>query len=285
MKRAQAPLDAFGPRSWTRPEVTGYGRVPMSTYLRAARRACRSTATWSFVLRDAARGRARPTTCAGRPTVGRRSRCRAAGRCRASTARSTRTCRCRSPVRRRAVPDDNPTGVYRRTVTVPAAWRGQRIVLHVGGRRVGALRARERRARRHGQGLPPAARVRPHRASSSPARRSSSRSPSCAGRTRPTSRIRTTGTTRVCTAACSSTRRRRCTSPTCTRSPTTTPRPATGALDVRVAVDAPSGRTEGLDRARSRSAGSEPTRRSASSTRRLGRELPPVRRARRGASR
>ena len=31
------------------------------------------------------------------------------------------------------VPDDNPTGVYRRAVTVPAAWRGQRIVLHVGG--------------------------------------------------------------------------------------------------------------------------------------------------------
>ena len=31
------------------------------------------------------------------------------------------------------MPDDNPTGVYRRTVTVPGDWRGQRIVLHVGG--------------------------------------------------------------------------------------------------------------------------------------------------------
>ncbi len=31
------------------------------------------------------------------------------------------------------VPDANPTGVHRRTVTVPEGWRGRRIVLHVGG--------------------------------------------------------------------------------------------------------------------------------------------------------
>ena len=31
-----------------------------------------------------------------------------------------------------AVPDRNPTGVYRRTVTVPRDWRGRRIVLRVG---------------------------------------------------------------------------------------------------------------------------------------------------------
>ncbi len=31
------------------------------------------------------------------------------------------------------VPDDNPTGLYRRTVRVPADWSGRRIVLHVGG--------------------------------------------------------------------------------------------------------------------------------------------------------
>jgi len=30
------------------------------------------------------------------------------------------------------VPDRNPTGVYRRTVTVPPGWAGKRIVLHVG---------------------------------------------------------------------------------------------------------------------------------------------------------
>lgn len=31
------------------------------------------------------------------------------------------------------VPDANPTGVYRRTVTLPAHWDGRRLVLHVGG--------------------------------------------------------------------------------------------------------------------------------------------------------
>ena len=31
------------------------------------------------------------------------------------------------------VPDANPTGVYRRTVAIPSAWAGRRIVLHVGG--------------------------------------------------------------------------------------------------------------------------------------------------------
>ncbi|MEO0586508.1 MAG: glycoside hydrolase family 2 TIM barrel-domain containing protein, partial [Planctomycetota bacterium] len=31
------------------------------------------------------------------------------------------------------VPDDNPTGVYRRTFDLPAAWEGRRVVLHVGG--------------------------------------------------------------------------------------------------------------------------------------------------------
>ena len=32
-----------------------------------------------------------------------------------------------------SVPEANPTGVYRRTVTLPAAWSGQRLVLHVAG--------------------------------------------------------------------------------------------------------------------------------------------------------
>lgn len=32
-----------------------------------------------------------------------------------------------------AVPDDNPTGVYRRTVTVPRGWSGRRVVLTIGG--------------------------------------------------------------------------------------------------------------------------------------------------------
>ncbi|MCB0069202.1 MAG: beta-galactosidase, partial [Caldilineaceae bacterium] len=31
------------------------------------------------------------------------------------------------------VPDENPTGVYRRTFTIPAGWHDRRIVLHFGG--------------------------------------------------------------------------------------------------------------------------------------------------------
>ena len=31
------------------------------------------------------------------------------------------------------VPEENPTGIYRRTFTAPAAWKGQRIVVHFGG--------------------------------------------------------------------------------------------------------------------------------------------------------
>jgi beta-galactosidase len=31
------------------------------------------------------------------------------------------------------VPDENPTGVYRRSFDLPAAWRGRRIVLHIAG--------------------------------------------------------------------------------------------------------------------------------------------------------
>lgn len=32
-----------------------------------------------------------------------------------------------------SVPDDNPTGVYRRSFDVPAAWQGRRVVLHIAG--------------------------------------------------------------------------------------------------------------------------------------------------------
>ncbi len=31
------------------------------------------------------------------------------------------------------VPDDNPTGVYRRTFAIPDGWRGRRVVLHIAG--------------------------------------------------------------------------------------------------------------------------------------------------------
>ena len=30
-------------------------------------------------------------------------------------------------------PDENPTGIYRRSFTLPAAWQDRRVVLHFGG--------------------------------------------------------------------------------------------------------------------------------------------------------
>src|SRR5690348_4288322 len=44
-------LDAFGARSWTRPELTGFGRLPMSTYLARAD-VLPLDGQWSFALRD-----------------------------------------------------------------------------------------------------------------------------------------------------------------------------------------------------------------------------------------
>ncbi len=37
------------------------------------------------------------------------------------------------PLRPPATPEHNPTGVYRRTVSIPRAWKGRRTILHVGG--------------------------------------------------------------------------------------------------------------------------------------------------------
>ncbi|MGA0878438.1 MAG: sugar-binding domain-containing protein, partial [Ilumatobacteraceae bacterium] len=37
------------------------------------------------------------------------------------------------PLRPPEVPEGNPTGVYRRTFRVPVAWKGRRIVVHIGG--------------------------------------------------------------------------------------------------------------------------------------------------------
>src|ERR1700680_4022149 len=44
-------LDAFGPLSWKRPEVTGYARVPMWTYL-ARSDVVSLDGRWRFRLRD-----------------------------------------------------------------------------------------------------------------------------------------------------------------------------------------------------------------------------------------
>ena len=132
---AVLPLEAFGPRSWARPEVTGVGRLPLGTPLRrrgALDRTIALDGDWSFVLRP----RPEDVTDAdltgdtsGWPTVEVPGCWTMQGVDRPHYT-NTRMPFAGPPPR---VPDDNPTGVHRRRLTVPGAWSGQQIVLEVGG--------------------------------------------------------------------------------------------------------------------------------------------------------
>ncbi|MDQ1508936.1 MAG: beta-galactosidase [Actinomycetota bacterium] len=123
-------LDGFGPRSWTRPESTSYSRLPMTTFLpRGAVVAL--DGDWSFAMRD----RPEEVTAddlAG-PTDGWATLevpgCWTMQGFDGPQYTNVQMPFAGPPPR---VPDDNPTGVYRRAVAVPAAWHGRRIVLHVG---------------------------------------------------------------------------------------------------------------------------------------------------------
>jgi beta-galactosidase len=125
------PLDGFGPRSWARPEVTGFGRVPMSTYL-ARPDVVSLDGDWAFVLRD------RPDAVTSEDLVGPTadwSRAEVPGCWTMQGFDRPQYTNIQMPFPGPPphVPDANPTGVYRRTVTLPAAWAGQRLVLHVAG--------------------------------------------------------------------------------------------------------------------------------------------------------
>lgn len=126
-----APLDVFGPRSWTRPEVTGFGREPMAAPLARPRSLCLD-GEWAFVLRD------RPEAVTSADLVGATDGWSSAEVPGCWTMQGfdrpqyTNT-QMPFPGPPPRVPDANPTGVYRRTVTVADDWRGQRIVVHVGG--------------------------------------------------------------------------------------------------------------------------------------------------------
>ncbi|MGA2208554.1 MAG: glycoside hydrolase family 2 TIM barrel-domain containing protein [Acidimicrobiales bacterium] len=125
------PLDAFGPRSWTRPEITSFGRLPMSASLA---RSCSQSldGLWSFRLRD--RPEAVTEADVSGPTdtwtqVAVPGCWTMQGFDRPQYTNTTMSFDGPPP----RVPIDNPTGIYRRRLTVPDAWAGQRIVLQVGG--------------------------------------------------------------------------------------------------------------------------------------------------------
>ncbi len=125
------PLDAFGPRSWTRPEVTGGGREPTVTGFDRGDDISLD-GEWAFVLR----GRPEDVTDAdlAGPTDGWSSievpGCWTMQGHDRPQYTNIQMPFAGPPPR---VPDDNPTGVYRRTVTLPESWSGRRVVLHVGG--------------------------------------------------------------------------------------------------------------------------------------------------------
>jgi beta-galactosidase len=124
-------LDAFGPRSWAQPEAVGFGRIVSSTHL-ARPEHLSLDGTWSFLLRERPEG-VRSEDLDG-PTDGWADievpGCwTMQGHDRPQYTNIDMPFGGPPP----AVPAANPTGVYRRTVTVPADWLGKRLVLHVAG--------------------------------------------------------------------------------------------------------------------------------------------------------
>src|SRR5580765_6888500 len=123
-------LDGFGRGSWARPEITGFGRLPMSTYLPRAD-VVSIDGDWSFAMR------ARPDAVTAADLAGPTGDWATVAVPGCWTMQGydrPQYTNVQMPFAGPPphVPDDNPTGVYRRAVTVPGGWRGQRIVLHVG---------------------------------------------------------------------------------------------------------------------------------------------------------
>lgn len=142
-------LDTFGPRSWVRPETFAVGRLPMRATLYpfpdedSAEAADRTASPWfhsldgdwQFRLHD------RPEDV-GEDVVGDDPGDD-------WTTTTVPGCWTMDPavddgphytnvqmpfdLEPPEVPDDNPTGVYRRTFRLPRGWRTRRTVLHVGG--------------------------------------------------------------------------------------------------------------------------------------------------------
>ncbi len=155
-------LDVFGPRCWSRPELLGVdrlpGRVPLVPFpdaagaLAAARGSrldgppggagspwwCSLDGAWSFVLLERPEDVTDELVVAGAPPDGwpwerlvvpAPWTSQLGGR---DTPQYTNAVMPFAGVPF-AVPERNPTGVYRRQVSIPSAWAGRRIVLGFGG--------------------------------------------------------------------------------------------------------------------------------------------------------
>ncbi|MEL7207339.1 MAG: glycoside hydrolase family 2 TIM barrel-domain containing protein [Actinomycetota bacterium] len=125
------PLDAFGPRSWCRPDAVAANRLPAAAPLRRDTEVALD-GDWAFLLRD------RPEAVTADDLTGSTDGwdvvevpgCWTMQGFDRPHYTNVQMPFSGPPPR---VPDENPTGVYRRRVTVPAAWSGRRVRLHVGG--------------------------------------------------------------------------------------------------------------------------------------------------------
>ncbi|HEX7167782.1 MAG TPA: glycoside hydrolase family 2 TIM barrel-domain containing protein [Acidimicrobiales bacterium] len=127
------PLDAFGPRSWERPEAVSFGRLPMRATLRRDERWCIDLAgAWAFRL--VARPDAVTAADLSGPTEGWAT-VEVPGNWTMQGFDRPHYTNVQMPFGGPPprVPVDNPTGVHRTRFTVPESWAGRRVVLHVGG--------------------------------------------------------------------------------------------------------------------------------------------------------
>ena len=126
MTQPSTPAGAwFTAGFWRRPEAVALGRLPMTTFLREEADVLSLDGPWSFTLLDRPGGAVRRETtvqvpgCWTMQDVG--------------DPPQYTNIQMPFPGPPPHVPDENPTGVYRRQVEIPADWQGSRVVLQVGG--------------------------------------------------------------------------------------------------------------------------------------------------------
>lgn len=123
-------LNAFGPRSWARTESLSFNREPMATFL-SRDNAVSLDGGWQFTLVP------KPESVGEAHLDGDTSRWATVEVPGCWTMQGFDVPQYTNvqmpfPGPPPSVPRHNPTGVYRRTIDIPADWDGQRIVLHVG---------------------------------------------------------------------------------------------------------------------------------------------------------
>jgi beta-galactosidase len=147
--RSPGPLDAFGPRSWCRPEQFASGRLPMRATLdsypdeAAAAQLDRRASPWfrsldgdwAFRLFDRPEDVTADAVGAGGTDGWHTTVVPGCWTMDPEVDDRPQYTNVRMPFATEPpdVPDANPTGVYRRTVRTPKDWRSRRTVLHVGG--------------------------------------------------------------------------------------------------------------------------------------------------------